>query len=186
MHIQILHLQRTSKVNVPLLPEWLRHSYSPPSSAFTSANFSLNVLVFTFTTCTVAGKDWGTWVLSGLNQPRNVSPPLISHVVVISLPDGVCNEDGLMVTAATVKQHKINAMGVKGYHKPGWLFTFCWPMTWQLTKYNSFQSTKLISQLSSLDYTNAFSTFPCVESSFWCHPHKLFTNTLDQLLLNRP
>lgn len=45
-----------------------------------------------------------------------------------------------------------------------------------------------VSQRSSLDYTNAFSTFTYVESSFWWqrHRHKLFTNTLDQLLLNSP
>ena len=118
MHIQILHLQRTSKVNVPLVPERLRHSYSPPSSTFTSVNFRLNVSVFT-STCTVAGEDWGTLVLSGLNQPTNVSPSLILHVMVTSLPGVVCNEDRLMVTAATVEQHKINSKVVKGYHKPG-------------------------------------------------------------------
>ena len=126
--IQILHLQTTSRVNVPLLPERLRHSYSPPSSTFTCVNFSLNVLLSTLTTRTVADEDWGTWVLSGLNQPANVSPPLISHVMVISLPDGVCDNVGFTVTAATVEQHKINAMVVKGYQKPGWLFTFCLPM----------------------------------------------------------
>lgn len=121
MHVQILHLQRTTRVNVFLPPERPRHSYSPPSSTFTAVNFSLNVFSSTLTTCsTLAGEDVGTRDLSGLNQPTNVSPPLIVHVMVTSLPDGVGHEAGLMVTAAPVEQHTIiNSMVVKGCHKLG-------------------------------------------------------------------
>ena len=163
MHVQILHLQRTTRVNVFLSPE-LWHSYSPPSSTFTAVNFSLNVFSFTFTTCsTLAGEDVGTRDLSGLNQPTNVSPPLIVHVMVTSVPDVVCHEGGLMVTAATVEQHTIiNSMVVKGCQKPGWFSLFAGP--WPLMAANKIQ---FISVYNTSVYNNKIQFISISHLAVW-------------------